>query len=150
MAKRARPGTLGERATLTERTIERFRPKPFNWAGANCWRLMAMQARALGHDIPPVPMFRTALGAKRALLATGASSAEEYLDQRFERLPGAAFAWVGDLVLLPGDPDGNSAGLDAVCIADGHGNLFGWYGGDGSGLATMSLVDSNPIGAWRL
>lgn len=152
--KHPRPGTLAERAVATARVVDRFRTRPFDWGsgrgGGNCWKLTAAQARAMGQPFPPVPQFRSALGAKRALLADGFTSAAEFLDARFERLPAASFALVGDLVLLPGDPDGNSAGLDAVCIADGQGNVFGWHGSSDGGLTAIKFAVSDAIGAWRL
>lgn len=143
-----RPGTLAERAAATTRVVERFRDRPFSWQNANCWKLTAAQARAMGRSFPPVPQFRSPLGAKRALVHAGVTCAAEYLDRHFERLPAASFALVGDLVLLPGD-DGI---LDAVCIADGQGNLFGWHAAAGaeSGLSPIKFAVADAIGAWRL
>lgn len=148
--KHPRPGTLGERQRATARVIEKYRRRPFAWEGANCWKLTAAQARAMGHPFPPVPQFRSALGARRALSRAGCASAAEFLDRHFQRLPTAAFAMVGDLVLLPGDPDGKEAVLDAVTIADGHGNLFGWHDGAPGGLTAIKFAAGAAIGAWRL
>lgn len=145
-----RPGTLAWRAAQTQGVLDRFRDKPFSWDKANCWKLTGAQARAMGHRFPPVPRFRSALGAKRALLKTGAADAAAFLDMHFLRLPGAAFALMGDLVLLPGDPEGESAVLDAVCVADGMGNLFGWHAANPDGLSAIKFAVADAIGAWRL
>lgn len=140
--------TLADRAAATEKVLARFRDKPFDWAGANCIRLARAQAAALGHDVPPVPLFRTTLGAKRALKKQGAESVTELLDQRFQRLPSPAFAWLGDLVVAPGDP---AHGLEAVCIADGQGNCWGWSEQTGHDrLVPILFANAGLTAAWRL
>ena len=144
-----RPGTLAARAAATAKVLAKFRTRPFDWATANCWKLTAAQARAMGHRFPPVPRFRSALGAKRELLATGAATTAEFLDRHFPRLPSPAMALVGDLVLLPDGPDGQVL-LGAVCIADGQGNLFGWHDADASGMAAIKFAMADAVGAWRL
>ncbi|MFC3097383.1 DUF6950 family protein [Alteraurantiacibacter palmitatis] len=141
-----RPGTLAERARRTEDVIERHRTKPFSWMGANCIRLARAQAVALGHKLPPVPPFRSALSARRALATRGAKSVGELLDKYFPRLPAPAFAIAGDLVTLPGE-DGE---LEAVMIADGLGNLYGWHGAGNDRIVTVKLAMGGAIAAWRL
>lgn len=139
---------LAARQLATEKTLARFRAKPFSWSGANCIRLARTQAANMGHKLPPVPRFRSALGAKRALAARGAESVTALLDQHFARLPGPAFAWLGDLLVLPGDP---ALGLEAVGIADGQGNVWCWSQQNGEREMTALLtVNSDAIGAWRL
>lgn len=153
MTRRKRRGrvsaTLGlrldERARRTQRVIERYRDKPFSWAGANCIRLAAAQARAMGHATPAVPHFHTALGAKRALGEMGAATVVDLLDGRFQRLPAAAFMLVGDLCALPGE-----GGMDAVCISDGQGNLFGWHDAAPEGLSVIKFATADVVAAWRL
>jgi hypothetical protein len=104
----------------------------------------------MGHRFPAVPRFRGPLGVKRALLALGAQTAADFLDMHFTRLPGAAFAWTGDLVLLPDGPDPESCVLGAVCIADGQGALFGWHEDHPEGLSAIKFAESHAMGAWRL
>lgn len=140
--------TLALRQAATEKVLAQFREKPFDWAGANCIRLARAQAAALGHDVPPVPVFRSALGAKRALKKQGAKTVSGLLDARFERLPGPAFAWLGDLVAGPADPE---HGLEAVGIADGQGNVWGWSEQNGHAcLVPMLFANAALTGAWRL
>lgn len=140
-----RPGTLAERAAATRRVVDRFLARPFCWQRANGWKLLAAQARAMGHAFPPVPRFRSALGARQALAKAGFASVAELLDSRFQRLPAPAFALVGDIVLLP-----DGAGGEVVCIADGLGNLHGWHDADASGLAAVKFAMGDAIAAWRL
>lgn len=135
---------LAERAKATEQVLKRF-DKPFSWSGANCIRLARTQAKALGHTVPPVPLFRSALGAKRALQERGFDSVTAMLDHYFARLPAPAFARVGDLITLPAEGDE----LEAVCIADGTGNAFGWHG-DGERLEAILQSLADAKGAWRL
>lgn len=139
---------LAARAFATEGTLEKYRNKAFDWAGANCIRLARQQGHALGHELPPVPLFRTPLGAMKAIKKQGVDSVEGLLDKYFERLPSPAFVIVGDLVTLPGDED---HGLDAVCIADGRGNLFGWHADTNfEKLEVIKLAQADVKGAWRL
>lgn len=139
---------LSERGLRTEKVIARYREKPFDWHGANCIRLAAAQARAMGHKVPPVPAFRSALGAKKALAKRGVESVTELLDQHFARLPAPAFALVGDLAVLRGEDD--DEGLDCVCICDGRGNLFGWHGADPSRLWAIKFAEADITAVWAL
>lgn len=140
--------TLAIRQAATEKTLARFRGKPFSWAGANCVRLARVQAVNMGHKLPPIPQFRSALGAKRALASRGADSVTALLDQHFARLPGPAHAWLGDLVVGPADP---AHGLEAIGIADGQGNIWGWSEQNGHAeLVPMLFANAALTGAWRL
>jgi hypothetical protein len=139
---------LAARAQATESVLVRFRDRPFDWAGANCIRLARAQAVALGHEVPPVPLFRSALGAKRALTKRGHESVSDMLDAYFPRRPGPAFARLGDLVAGPADTE---HGLEAVGVADGQGNVWGWSEQNGhSCLVPMLSVNSHLVAAWVL
>ena len=138
---------LHARVAATEGVIARF-DKPFDWAGPNCIRLARAQATALGHDLPPVPMFRTPLGARRALKKRGFVSVSALLDRYFIRLDAPARAIVGDLVV---GPAGEQHGLEAVGIADGTGKVVGWHeASDYSCLDTILQANAQLTGAWRL
>jgi hypothetical protein len=139
--------TLNLRARATADVMARF-DKPFSWQGANCIRLAREQGEALGHSLPPVPAFRTALGARRALQKRGAETVADLLDQFFSRWEAPAFARVGDLCILPPEADGD--GLEAVCVADGMGNLFGWHGSDPTRLSAIKFAQGHVLVAWRL
>lgn len=140
--------TLAVRQDATEKTFARFANKPFSWAGANCVRLARWQAVNMGHKLPPIPRFQSALGAKRALASRGADSVAALLDQYFARLPAPAYALLGDLIALPGDP---ALGLEAVGIADGQGNVWCWSEqNDGRELAPLLMAEADMIAAWRL
>ena len=141
-----RPGTLAWRARQTEQVLDKFRDQPFCWQRANGWKLTRAMAVALGHSLPPVPMFRTELGCRQALAKTGAATVADYLDRYFPRWPAPAFALIGDLVVLE-----DHVGGETVCVADGLGNLFGWHGHEGApeGFGGARFA-GHPVGAWKL
>ena len=139
---------LAERSAATEEVLARFRDKPFSWHGANCIRLARAQGVAMGHSLPPVPSFRTPLGAQRALQKRGFDSVSAMLDHYFERYPAPAFAIVGDLYA---GPAAEAHGLEAVGIADGLGNVFGWHQStDFQRLEPIKFAQGSMTAAWRL
>ena len=59
--------------------------------------------------------------------------------------------WIGDLCVLRGDAaTGGAIGLDAVAIADGRGNLFGWHGDDMTRMSTVVYAVGHVSAAWRV
>lgn len=136
-----------DRAIATERVLARFRDEPFSWHRASCIHLAREQALALGHPVPAVPPFRSARGAKKALAALGVGSVTELLDRHFPRWPAPAFARLGDLCVVAGE---QGEGLEAVCVADGQGNLFGWHDDRPEGLAAVKWAMRDIRGAWKL
>ena len=96
---------LQKRAKAVEATEQRFRDRPFDWAkAATCIHLVRFHAAQMGHSVPIVPKFRSAIGAKKALLATGWQTLPALLDSKFDRIP-PAFMRVGDILAMPGDDD---------------------------------------------
>lgn len=140
------------RGAATESVVQRFREEAFSWEGPHCITLAHAQGTAMGHDLPPVPKFRTVQGARRALKRRGAASTAELLDLWFERRPAPAFAQVGDLVVLPADEElpGVRDELAAIGIADGQGNIFGWHGSDPTRLSTIKFAAAQVRAAWAL
>lgn len=140
------------RGSATQAVVDHFRARPFDWAGASCIHLAQAQALALGHAVPPVPKFRTAAGALRALKKQGAESTAALLDQWFERHPAPAFARMGDLVLLAAEDDAGEREerLAAIGIADGLGNIFSWHAANPAGLSQIKWAHAAIVAAWRL
>lgn len=139
---------LAARARATDAVLAQYRDRAFDWSGANCIRLARAQAVALGHQVPPVPLFRSATGAVRALRKRGAGSVAELLDRWFVPILPAQMI-VGDLATLPTDPAEPGA-LAAVVVADGIGNLFGWHDADPSRLSVIKFAAADIVRAWRL
>ena len=57
---------LDRRALAVRNTQSRFEGQPFDWArAATCIHLVRFHARQMGHRVPTVPRFRSALTARR-------------------------------------------------------------------------------------
>lgn len=99
----------------------------------------------MGHRPPAIPDFRSALGAKTALKATGHATLEALLDSLFPRIAPATM-WVGDLALMEGGD-----GFDAIVICAG-GKMIGYHDDHlADGIVNLMGVSERPfIGAWRL
>lgn len=137
---------LAQRVDATEKVVARFRGRPFDWRDRRtCIHLARAQARALGHRPPAIPDFRSALGAKTALKATGHPTLEALLDSLFPRIAPAAM-WVGDLALMEGGD-----GFDAIVICAGS-KMIGYHDDHlAGGIVNLMGAGARPfIGAWRL
>lgn len=132
------------RARAVALTEQRFAGRPFDWRkSATCIHLMRFHAAQLGHSLPLVPRFRSALGARRALTQMGFETLPALLDSLFERIP-AAFMRVGDVMALPG-----LDGFEALVIKGDRVKLLGWH--DGAEDCRFMEVDVRAaVGAWRL
>lgn len=136
--------TLAERVTATEKTLAKFRGRPFDWkTGATCIHLARTQARNMRRRVPALPRFTSAVGARTALRKTGHESLEALLDSLFERIAPARML-VGDLALLPGDD-----ALGGIVIADGFGTMLGWHEA-APVLSPIVGAVGECRGAWRL
>ena len=135
---------LQQRAAAVAATEQRFRDKPFDWRkAATCIHLVRFHAAQMGHSVPIVPKFKSALGAKRALLTTGFQTLPALLDSRFQRIP-PAFMRVGDILALPGDDDWH-----ALVIKCDKVKFLGWHE-DAPGCTIMEVDVGAAVGAWRL
>lgn len=136
---------LHERALRTTSVLERFRDKPFSWSTtANCIHLGRAQLVAFGYAPPPVPLFRTPIGAKRALLKRGFATMGVLLDSMLPPIPPAAML-LGDLALLPG-----LAPFQALGIYDGHGSVMCWHDIDLSRMLAIAVGKADVLRAWRI
>jgi len=132
---------LEARRAATQRTIDKYRARPFDWrARATCIHLARTQLRNLGHRPPPIPDFRSALGARRALARTGFASVAALLDSMLPRIAPASML-IGDLAAIEGDD-----GLECIVISAG-GKMLGYHVGDATGL--KNLIVTAFVGAWR-
>lgn len=135
--------SLDERAARTSATVERFRPKRFDWSKkATCIHLVRTQLAAFDYPVPIVPEFRTPIGARRALTRAGFRTLRALLGSMLPEIPPAAML-VGDIALLPGEP------FEAITLHDGGGLLLGWHEGSDRFCAIERAVGS-AIAAFRL
>ena len=135
---------IERRRAAVIKTEARFKDRPFDWSKqATCIHLLRFHAAQMGHKLPLVPKFRSALGARKALLATGFQTLPAWLDSRFDRIP-PAFARVGDVLAMPGDE-----GFEGLLIkADRH-KFLGWHE-CAEGCEFMEVRLEAALGAWRL
>jgi hypothetical protein len=132
---------LVARAAATAPVADKYRLRPFDWAKrATCIHLARDQLVAMGHAPPPIPVFRSALGARRALHKAGFADVAALLDSLLPRIPPASMV-VGDLALMAGE-----GGLDGIVVSAG-GKVMGWHESDPSGL--MNLIGIDYLAAWR-
>lgn len=134
---------LARRAAETQKVVDRFRAKPFDWQNrATCIHLARAQMRALGHRPPGIPDFRSPRGALTALKKTGHESLEELLDSLLPRIAPLEMI-IGDLALVPGEPP-----FDALAISAGGTLLM--YHQEAEGLANVKDALPRVRAAWRV
>lgn len=135
---------LERRALATRKTEARFRDKPFRWDGAaTCIHLMRYQARNMGHKVPTVPRFQSALGAKRALLKMGHEDLLSLMDSMLPRIAPAMMR-IGDIMAVKGDEH-----FHALVIRGSATKFLGWHD-DAQGCTIIDIPLENAVGAWRL
>lgn len=133
---------LVRRAEATRNTLARYRRKPFDWSErATCIHMARYHLRQMGHRPPPIPDFRSALGARQALGKAGFDSVTALLDSLLPRIAPAAML-VGDLAVLEG-----IEGLDSVVINAG-GKVLGWHEAADDGV--KPLIAREIKAAWRV
>lgn len=138
---------LQRRVAATQATESRFRDRPFSWSrAATCIHLVRFHAARMGHRLPVVPGFRSALTARRALNATGFDTLPALLDAHFTAVP-AAYLAVGDILAIPGD-----SGFEALLVKGGIDKFLGWHQ-DGRGCTIIAMSGDDirqAVGAWKL
>lgn len=135
---------LERRRIATQFTLDRYRPKVFDWSrGVTCIHLAWCQLRQMGHKPPTLPRFRSALAAKRSLKERGFETVEAALDSLLPRIP-PAMMLLGDLASVPGD-----AGLDALFVCAGPQKLMGWRE-DAETMVVLDISLAEVSGAWRV
>ena len=97
--------------------------------------------RNMGHRPPSVPDFRSAIGAKRALMKTGHENLTALLDSLLPRINPAEML-VGDIAILPGDE-----GMECIVVSAG-GKLIGYQEDEPDGIRPL-LALVPPPAAWR-
>ncbi|MEM9085299.1 MAG: hypothetical protein AAGB23_05200 [Pseudomonadota bacterium] len=138
---------IQRRVAATQKTQARFEGREFDWSKrATCVHLMRYHASNMGHKLPMVPRFRTALGAMKALKAEGVETLPELMDKYFPRIPSAQML-TGDMAAFPGD-----SGFHALMV---YGQLHAFIGKheDAPDFQFMRVSDEGYRqceGAWRL
>lgn len=132
------------RRDATAATLAKYRARPFDWARrSTCIHMARFQLTGMGHRLPPLPPFRSMLGAKRALAARGAESVAELLDGLGLMRIAPAAMMLGDLAAVPGE-----GGMDALFVNIGGGELVGWVDGFDGGMARLTKPLEVVTVAW--
>ena len=130
---------LVERAKATEKTLRKYRGKPFEWGRNDCITLARTQLLNMGKKPPRIPNYSSFNTAVRRLKAEGCDSVEDLLTRYcFEIAP--AQMVVGDIATVKGDTD-----LSAIVICAG-----GKFMGYPSEYPSLQVVDLIPHRAWRV
>lgn len=133
------------RRDATQATLAWFAKRPFDWGkAATCVHMIRRHITKLGHRPPPMPAFRSALGAKKALQGKGWGSLSEMMDGVLPAIP-PAHAVLSDVVELPSD----DAVFGALCIVIGNGRVMGYFEGAGDMLTVMQPL-APPLRAWSV
>lgn len=139
---------MQRRVAATQATQARFEGRAFDWRKqATCIHLLRFHAAQMGHKLPVVPRFRSALGATKALRAQGVETLPDLMDTFFPRIP-AAMMLPGDIAAFPGD-DGR---MDGLMIYGQLRAMFGWHAySDGCSFARLNEEGFRLCkGAWRV
>ncbi|MGL5447905.1 MAG: DUF6950 family protein [Rhabdaerophilum sp.] len=140
---------LERRRRATAKTLAHFQARSFDWRRqATCLHMARFQMKAMGHNPPRLPPLRSALRAKREMDARGFASVTELLDALLPRIAPAEMR-LGDLAVIPGDPEANALGLDAVVINVAPRKFAGWHP-DSFLMAVMDIDLGSVTAAWRL
>jgi hypothetical protein len=134
---------LTERTKRTEKTLSKFRFRAFDWSnGATCIHVFRTHLKNMGHKVPVVPKFTTALGAKRAMDVAGFADLESMADSFLQRIP-PAMMLIGDIALMEGEEI-----FDALVISAGPGGkVFGWHP---DAPAFANIIPLQIKAAWRV
>lgn len=136
---------LAQRAAATQQSFDAFKGAPFAWAHSSCAHLLATHLLNMGHDVPAVPPFKSATGARKALRAMGATNLTALLSGLGLQEIKPAAMLVGDLAVVPGD----DSPFDAIVVAAGNGKFMGWHGAS-EGLQMIDDVLPNVKAAFRV
>ena len=135
---------LERRRAATEKTMARFRDKPFDWAkSATCVHLARYQMRNMGHKTMTIPRFRSAIGAKKVLKGLGHDSVTSLFDTMLGRIAPAQML-LGDLVAFPGE-----GGLDGITVCAGPHKVIGWHE-EHDTMVVLDVELDEVSAAWRL
>ena len=139
---------LQRRVAAVKTTQARYSGKAFDWRKhATCLHMIRFHAAQMGHKLPTIPRFRSAVGAVKALRAEGVETLPELMDKYFPRIP-AAQMLAGDVAAFPGE----GGGLDGLMIYGQLRAVLGWHPYSDE-CQYARLTDEGYAacaGAWRL
>lgn len=129
------------RCEATQATRDAFEGRVFAYGKADCLMLVHAHLSHFGYDLPPLPRYRGASGAQKALAAQGAESLIDLIGQYLQPIP-PAFMLPGDVLAAEGVP------FDSLSVSSGQ-LLFGWCEGHAS-LVNFAIDPKGVQRAWRV
>jgi hypothetical protein len=138
---------LERRVAAAQATLDHFSGQEFVWGVRDCATMAAFHLRQLGRMTPlrSFGVYRTARGAKRALLRKGFSGLDAVLDSLGLARIAPASVLPGDILGLPDDD-----GAVSLAISIGNGRILGFLAVEGSGTARAGpLQPAIILTAWR-
>jgi len=136
------------RQRAVDACLKRFAGQALRWGRTDCVKLTALALRKQGVSVPQLKglRYRSALGAAKALEATGHDNLLAAMDATGLARIAPAAAWPGDIVGLPSDDDRFDVAL-TVCIAPGSNRVLSLDGAARFGVVRPSGMFT---GAWRV
>ncbi|MFT6460703.1 MAG: hypothetical protein ACJA0Y_000192 [Maricaulis maris] len=136
------------RQRAVDACLKRFAGQALRWGRTDCVKLTALALRKQGVSVPQLKglRYRSALGAAKALEATGHDNLLAAMDATGLARIAPAAAWPGDIVGLPSDDDRFDVAL-TVCVSPGSTRLLSL---DGAGRFGVIKPSSLFCGAWRV
>lgn len=136
---------LERRVAAAQKTLDRFKDKPFQWGRYDCFQLVAFHCRAIGRPLkaaPKIGRYASLLTGVKRLRKLGYQDIPALLDAVFERIPPAA-AIAGDIVQMPSEDDD----VGGVTVSVGNGRVIGYHE-DAVGACVMQPMAT--VAAWRV
>lgn len=133
---------LVKRTEITNKTLAKYKGEPLDWGRKDCLRMARTHLVSFGHKCPRITAYNGPVSALRALKKKGHNDLKSLFDSLLPGIPPAS-ALIGDICVMKGE--GN---LDAVVIAAGGGNVFGWHDDDLS--EPKVIIPFEIIAAWSV
>jgi hypothetical protein len=131
---------LSDRIEALNRTLAKYRNKPFVWGKSDCVKMARDHLVNMGHKPRKIPPYKSAVGARGALKKVGYASLESLFDSMLPRIAPAQML-PGDVALMEGEPP-----FDALVISLGR-KVMGFHS-DAKG--TVVMVPHEIKAAWRV
>lgn len=130
-----------QRCLVTQATRDAFADRNFCYGKADCLVMVHTHLTGFGYALPPLPAYRGASGAAKALAAQGAESLIDLVSRYLQPIP-PAFMLPGDVLAAEGKP------FDSLAIHSGQ-LLFGWTEWQPQ-LVNFTIDPTGVQRAWRV
>lgn len=129
------------RCVATQSTRDAFDNRLFCYGKADCLMMVHAHLLRFGYAVPPMPAYRGASGARKALAAQGVDSLTALVDRYLQPIA-PAFMLPGDVLAAGGAP------FEGLTIHSGQ-LLFGWCE-DQPTLVNFGIDPAGVKRAWRV